>query len=441
MTETVLTEQARERRLIETALKRAGDVVNYIDDPQKVLDKLVMLVVQMLKAERCSIMLFDEDNNELRIRASYGIPPEIVEAYRGSPVDPIAGWVLSNGKPLLIENLGAHPFSRGVLRDCYTTASLLSVPLAARYRPLGVLNVNNKADGTIFTKADELLLTIVASFVVITLEKARTRQIVLQKERLDAEIGVAREIQASLLRTDMPQDDRIQIATRFVPARQVAGDFYDLLELDGKLAILVGDVCGKGVPAAFYMARVLSCFRTVANLLGNCEDLFSMVNNQLEPEWTASSFVTASLVVFNEDRGAVSVSSAGHLPPYLMRASTGALTVLDRTEGLPLGVQKDTVFSPHVESLKVGDAVVILTDGIAEALSPKGELFGEARIQNALRSQPGSAEHIADSLLAAVSAFAGPRNQTDDQTIIVAVRNAPPEDYTKPRPSNPTRPS
>ena len=425
MAEAPLTKQAGERRLVEVALRKSGDVVSYIDDPQKALDKLVVLVIQMLGVERCSIMLLDEDSNELRIRASYGIPKEVAESYRGIPGDPIAGWVLSNGKPLLIEDLGGHPLSKGALRDCYTTASLLSVPLTARYRPLGVLNVNNKSDGSTFTKADEVLLSIVASFVVIALEKARTHQIVLQKERLDAEVGVAREIQSSLLPGDMPQDDRIQIAARFVPARQVAGDFYDVLELGGKLAILVGDVCGKGVPAALYMARVLSCFRTVASLLGDSDELFSVVSNQLEPEWTARSFVTACLVVFDEDRSAVRVTSAGHPPPYLLRAGADSAMRLDKTGGLPLGIQRDMVFKPHVESLDVGDAVVLLTDGITEAMNPEGDLFGEARTQEAIGAHSGLAEQIADGLLSAVDAFAGPRAQSDDQTIIVAIRSAP----------------
>ncbi len=158
-------------------------------------------------------------------------PIHVTETFKARVGEGIAGWVAHTGRPLLVDDVEKHPLFKRPSRKRYSTKSLLSVPLRLRNDVLGVLNVNNKTDASMFAKADELLLSVVANFVVIALEKARMRVIEREKHRLDTALRVAREIQESILPTDFPSHPHFELAARNLPAHEVAGDFYDIIPL------------------------------------------------------------------------------------------------------------------------------------------------------------------------------------------------------------------
>ncbi len=409
--------------IAESMLKEISDVVNNIDDPQSVLDSLARMVTSMLNVGKCSLMLIEPGTDALRIHAAHGLDPVIAKSFTGKVGEGISGWVAQTGRPLLVENIEDHPLFKRRSRSGYSTRSLLSVPLRFRNEVLGVLNVNNKNDSNTFTKADELLLSVVANFVVIALEKARMREVEKQKRQLDAELCVAREIQESILPRKFPSHPHFEVAARNLAARAVAGDFYDIVSLENdSLVVVLGDVCGKGVPAALYMARVMSYFRAVAHVKHTTEEIMVFVNDLLAVEWTERTFVTAAVLLFKRDGSGVSLSSAGHLPVIHFSKATGRARMVQTSTGLPLGVYAGADFSSEEINMEQGDYLVLYTDGVIESRGEDQTMFGDDRLVRAIESCSGSAEELLERTLGAVKEFSGQRPQNDDLTVVVVKR-------------------
>jgi sigma-B regulation protein RsbU (phosphoserine phosphatase) len=347
------------------------------------------------------------------------LDPEIVRTWRGRVGEGITGWVAKSGRPLLIENVETHPLFRRKSHQRYSTKSLLSAPLILQKRVLGVLNVNNRHDGSIFTKSDELLLSTLANFIVIAIEKAQMREKLAEAQRHEADLRIAREIQEQVLPAALPIRERWEFAARNLPARWIAGDFFDAIPVaDDRTCVLIGDVCGKGVPAALYMARVMAYCRVVTQVRRTAGGILAFVNDLLASEWTDLTFVTALACVFDNRSGRITFCSAGHPMPFWLRDATGEVCVVEAGHGLPLGVESGTSFEDVDIEAQPGDAFVLYTDGITEARSPSGELFHEKRLQEVLRGHHGRPEALTEKILTAVQDFAGHVPQSDDLTLV-----------------------
>jgi len=408
-----------ENYALERILKEVSDIVSLLEDAQKVMDELVRLTTRLLKVGNCSLVLLEPGTDVLRIHASYGLDPEIVRTWRARIGEGITGWVAQNGKPLLIKNVETHPlFQRKSLRR-YSTKSLLSVPLVQQKRVIGVLNVNNKSDAGVFTESDELLLSTLANFIVIAIEKSWMRAKLIEVERHEADLRVAREIQEQVLPAQLPIRERWEFAARNLPARWIAGDFFDAIPVaDDRTCVVIGDVCGKGVPAALYMARVMAYCRVVSQVRQTAGGILAFVNDLLASEWTDLTFVTALACVFDNRSGRITFCSAGHPMPFQLRESTGEVSVVEAGHGLPLGVQSGSAFDDVDIEAQPGDSFVLYTDGITEAKNTEGELFHETRLQDVLRGQRGRPEALAERILTAVQTFAGREPQSDDLTLV-----------------------
>ena len=414
---------AAETYLVETILKEISDIVSFLDDAQQVMERLVGLATALLNVDICSLVMIDPRTEEMRIRAAHGLGEHVVRRFRQRLGEGISGHVAKTGKPLLIEDVETHPLFRRKSRSRYRTKSLLSVPLIQNKRVVGVLNVNNRKDGGVFTRSDELLLSVLANFVVIAIDKAELREKLIRTERYEAELRVAREIQERSLLGELPQQAGWDFAVRNVPAHAVGGDFFDALILPGdRTCIALGDVCGKGVPAALYMARVLAYFRVVAKIRDTAGEIMSFVNDLLAAEWTEHTFVTATLCIPHRESGKLSFCSAGHTNPYLRHAGTTDVDAVPVGEGLPLGIEAGMPYESTQIDMSPGDVVVMCTDGVIEAADPKGELFGEDRLKRVIARHDGPAEGLVNEIVSNVRAFAEGRPQADDVTLVVVRR-------------------
>jgi len=407
---------------IETILKEVSDVVSSIDDVEDVMNQVVRLTSTLLGVKNCSIVIIEPDGVTLRIRASHGLPESVTEQWRGRVGEGISGYVAQTGKPLLIEDVETHPRFARKSKKRYSTKSLLSVPLIFQKRVIGVLNVNNRLDGRIFNRADELLLSVLANFIVIALEKAQMRHRLRETERIETELRVAREIQESILPRDLPELKRWRFAARNLPAREVAGDFYDAIALpDNRVCVVMGDVCGKGAPAAVYSGRMLGYFRAAAQVRRTPGEIISFVNDLLTPEWTERTFVTAVVGVF-DDAGGAAFSSAGHQDPLRLRPP-GIVESVSAGGGFPLGVMSGASFATSEVRTEANEAFLFYTDGITEATNADGEMFRRERLDEALKSDTRlPAEEILNRILSEVNDFVAGAPQSDDMTLLVAER-------------------
>lgn len=259
------------------------------------------------------------------------------------------------------------------------------------------------------------------------IKEAEDRKQALQNQEnllhIQNELGVASRIQSSILpRTFPPFPDRteIDISAAIFPAREVGGDFYDFFFLDAhRLGIVIGDVSGKGVPAALFMAVSRTFLKATALTGLPPADCLAQINRTLYKESVAGMFVTLIYAIFDTRNGELIYSNGGHNLPLVLR-SDGTVEALDRVEGIAIAASGKARFSEGRVQLQRGDVLVLYTDGISEAFNLKNEEFGEERLATSLRNMVGgSAKELTDGLIAEVNGFADGAQQSDDLTVLV----------------------
>jgi sigma-B regulation protein RsbU (phosphoserine phosphatase) len=249
---------------------------------------------------------------------------------------------------------------------------------------------------------------------------------IIEKERLERELEVARGIQSSLLPTGVPDQPGFDFAAYIAPARAVGGDFYDFVPRpDGKLGIAIGDVSDHGVPAALMMAHSVTLLRPVAGLGASPEQTLATINNELLARDPMGMFLTALYGVLDFETGQFDYARAGHNPPLLMDPDGGVVEV-PYGPGQPLGLVEDPQMDLGRLTLAPGNTLLLYTDGVTEAANPSGDLFGiERTIRFLKRMGPSaSAEDVCQGLYAALRDFRAGAPQGDDVTSL-AVRAEP----------------
>ncbi|MDD5438604.1 MAG: CHASE2 domain-containing protein [Candidatus Omnitrophica bacterium] len=238
-----------------------------------------------------------------------------------------------------------------------------------------------------------------------------------KRELLEKELTIAKKIQESFLPKIKPDVKGIMIEAKMMTARQVGGDLYDFVQITDKRAgVMVGDVSGKGVPAALYMAKVVSDFKPCAKE-GSPATTLAMVNKVLSEEGGTNLFVTVAYLIFDVEEKRMTYSLGGHLPIVMVRAGEKDARLLDSKDGMPLGLM-DCVFSDTVMDLCPGDLFILYTDGVTEAMDSRQEMFGTDRmVEIVSKMRDSSCEAIVNAVHDAVKRFEG-ASQHDDITVI-----------------------
>ncbi|MFH1798217.1 MAG: CHASE2 domain-containing protein [Candidatus Omnitrophota bacterium] len=259
------------------------------------------------------------------------------------------------------------------------------------------------------------IVSIVAVYVIFTFKKYTVE--LHKRQRLESELNIAKDIQQSFLPKDIPDVGGVDIGVKMRTARQVGGDLYDLIKLDkDTLGIMIGDVSGKGVPAALYMSEVVSLFRTFARS-GSVVETLKDINKRLMSESINSLFVTLTYTVFNTKINTVSFGIAGHLPTLLIKPD-GSTELLDVEDGMPLGLENGN-YSLGKCAYEPGSIFILYTDGVTEAMNTKKEMFGEERFIELAKGLKGcSAQEVVETIHRTVADFAGRAEQHDDITVI-----------------------
>jgi len=240
-----------------------------------------------------------------------------------------------------------------------------------------------------------------------------------RRELLENELSIAKNIQLSFLPKEKPKALGIEIEAEMVTARQVGGDLYDFLEFSGtKTGIMIGDVSGKGVPAALYMAKVVSEFRIFAEDMSPAKSLTSL-NNKLSRESSTNLFVTVAYMVFDAENMKAVFSLGGHLPIIMLRQGEAEARLLDSKDGMPLGLMEDCPFTDGIVDIKKGDMFFLYTDGVTEATNPREDMFGQERLVKLIESNRDlDVGKITKLIHKEVNKYEGKGNQHDDITVI-----------------------
>jgi serine phosphatase RsbU (regulator of sigma subunit) len=301
--------------------------------------------------------------------------------------------------------------------------AIMCAPLIYNGEVCGVLQVDSTHASAPFGRGEASLLVGIASQVALVLALSQMHARALERELLEHDLALARRIQQQFLPDRLPSVAGYSIGVHYEPALAVGGDFYDVFELTGgRIAIVLGDVAGKGISAALLMARLGSELRY--HSVGQTEPrpILQRVNASLERSANEGMFATICMLVLEPASGALTISNAGH-PPPLVRNPDGTTTPLGGAGGAPLGLVESADIRQEALQLAPGAAVVLFSDGITEAVSPASQLFGTERLARVLAASSGNAESLRTVIVEAVSAFRGSAAQSDDLTLVAIARS------------------
>lgn len=392
------------------------------------LDSLLGVVVaeatQVMEAERSSIFIYDEPSETLFIRVAEDVARGRIRIPLGTG---IAGHVARTREPLNVPDAYADPrFNPQVDRDTgFRTRSILCAPMISNTGKLiGVIQVLNKVGQASFTAEDESLLGAFASIAGIALDRARLVEAFLEKEKIESSLRLANDIQMGMLPKEFPRRPDLDLFATLRPAKMCGGDLYDF-RLDGdRLWFVVGDVSGKGVPAALFMAITKVLFDASVEVEETPAAVLGRVNRELCRQNEHALFVSAFVGRLDLATGELAYANAGHNLPYRLGAR-GAVVAVSARPGLVMGLHDTFDYGNERLSLEPGDGLFLFTDGITEAIDASRELFGEARLESWLAAAAGrDARTVVDGVVRAVDSFVGETPQFDDITAL-SVRYRP----------------
>lgn len=396
-------------------------------DVDQLLNKLLEQLMQLFpQADRSLVVMAEENNLELRAERLRRSGDERLTPFSRT----IVRKALEEGVGLLSDDVKRDQrFAPSATLTSLELHSVLCAPLiTAEGTRLGVIQVDRCCKGFGFKMDDLQLLTAIASQVTVVLENASLHAERMKEERLLRELALAREIQEGFLPDDLEGSgsDAFEILGRVFPAQQVAGDFYDFFNVEGgKIGFAIGDVSGKGIPAALFMGSCRTLCRYLAQENLPPGQVMTKLNAALAVDNPACMFVTLIHGTFDPATGDVLLSSAGHPPPLLRRVG-GQVEELPVVGGRLLGYPGPSAsFVEHHVTLDPGEALVFFTDGLFEARSPADRsLFGQDRVQALVRSFAND-QALADWAEEArehVAKFLGGRALADDLTLLLLRR-------------------
>jgi len=299
---------------------------------------------------------------------------------------------------------------------------LLAVPLSIKNDLFGILLIEEATNAQRFRARRIEIINGIAQQAALAIQNDLLQQEMVVRERLETEVQLARQIQQTFIPHTLPTHPEWQMAARWLTARQVGGDFYDVIELpNGKLGIFIADVADKGMPAALFMALTRTLVRAAVKELNSPVEVLRRVNDLLLPDTQQGMFVTAIYGVLDTECGDFTFVNAGHNPPLWVKANQ-SIEKLTRT-AIALGVMEQPNMKEHTISLAVGDMLLLYTDGLTEAFSPEGELFGESRLMDSLKSiQVQTADEVLVVIEDRLNEFIDTTPLGDDLTMLVLRR-------------------
>jgi sigma-B regulation protein RsbU (phosphoserine phosphatase) len=388
-----------------------------------VLTRVMDEVITATRAERGFLMLYNSDG-QLTFRAARGIDHQTIDMPAFQISRSVAEQVAREGTPRLTSDAQADQwFNARASVANLGLRSILCVPLKHKDTTLGVIYVDNHLHAGIFSPADLELLAAIASNAGIAIENARLYELAVEKGRIERELQVAYQVQASLIPAHTPRIDGWEFATYWSPARIVGGDYYDFIAMDaGRLGILIGDVSDKGMPAALLMASARSTLRASIARADSPVDAITQANHLICTDALNGMFITLFFAQLDTTTGMLTYVNAGHNPPLLYRAALDEFVELERT-GIIIGFDPATKYQQAATTIQPGDMLVLYTDGITETVNTHDEQFGLDRFQTLLRAQ--QTEPIQQTIAAIKSALCEYTNNiapADDVTAVIVKR-------------------
>jgi phosphoserine phosphatase RsbU/P len=397
----LLTEISRELTSIlnlDQLLKRVGELL------QKVID------YQMF-----SILLLDDDKQKLVHRFSLRFKENVQLKHDISLGRGLVGAAAREKRAILVPDVNKDP---RYIKANPETRSELCVPLIYKDNVIGVLDLEHTRRGY-FQEDHVRAMSTLAAQIAIAIENATLyERLAREEQRLERDLAMAREVQLHLLPPSLPSLPGAELAARYNPAHAIGGDMYDFLEYKlPRACITVGDVSGKGAPAALYAALVSGIIRSVAHGEPAPAQMLAAVNRALNQRRLDASYIVLCCALWDDEKKIMRVANSGLPRPIYCR--NGHAHMIE-SAGLPLGMFEDASYDETTIHASSGDVFVFLSDGLIDASNERDEQFGRSRIEQVIaHNSARSAQEIVDALFTATNEFAGECPVFDDQTVVV----------------------
>jgi sigma-B regulation protein RsbU (phosphoserine phosphatase) len=334
----------------------------------------------------------------------------------------ITGWILTKNEPLLINDINADLRFKSLLIES-PYSSLLAVPMIHKGKVIGVLTLFNKSGNEHFNNSDQRLLTIISSGSSQVIVNARLLEEEKQLFAVKEELNIAGKIQKKLLPDLLPEIKGYQVAATNIPAKEVGGDYYDVIPFgEDKFIICLGDVSGKGMPAALLVANLQATIHSL--ILANEEPskIVQQANKLIHASTTSDKFITFFLGILNTRTGEFLYCNAGHDKPFVV-TEKNCFNELDKG-GLCLGFLPDFDYECDTYPIKGEEVVVIFSDGVTEAMNSKEEEFELERLRHIVEiNKENTAQEIMQTILNEIDIHVAGEEQMDDITLIVLKKN------------------
>jgi sigma-B regulation protein RsbU (phosphoserine phosphatase) len=407
---TRTTRQARILLLLNEIARELTSILNL----DELLGRIAELLRRLIDYQMFSILLLDSSGEKLQHRFSLRFNENVHTKREIALGHGLVGHAAQLKQAILVPDVSKDP--RYIEANPETRSELI-VPLIYKDKVIGVLDLEHTRRG-FFTEDHRRTMMTLAAQVAIAIENARLyEEIARQERRLERDLALARELQMRLLPQTLPQLEQLELAAKFVPARAIGGDLYDFIPYSlSRLGIVIGDVSGKGAPAAIYAALVSGILRSHAPIEPGPAEMLSAVNLSLAERRIEAQFVSLIYAVWDDEHRTLLVANSGLPRPVLLH--DGMNTVVEAT-GLPLGLFDDASYDEFSFKMKPGDVFVFFSDGILDARNRRGEMFGRGRVEQIIAECGGaSADCMVDSLFKAVAEHSAGVEAFDDQTVL-----------------------
>jgi sigma-B regulation protein RsbU (phosphoserine phosphatase) len=412
-----LYRELKREALEKSMLLEVGVSLSASLDLDEVLHKILESLQRVVQFDAGGVFLIDPEEKQLRSLVTIGYPGDD-ERVRLKIGQGLIGHVANTGQPVIVSDVSVDPH---YVEAHEGTRSEIVVPVQVDSRIIGVFNLESNRPAA-FDKRDQRLLAAFASQAAISIERARLHESTLNAKKLEEQLNIARAIQQSFLPQKDPQIVGYQVTGRNVSSGEVGGDYYDFIPIVGShTGIAIGDVSGKGMPAALIMASMRASL--IAEIRNNysIRTICAKVNSLLWESLDPGNYVTAVYGVLDSRNHIFTFSNCGHNPPILLKADD--TVELLRDGGPILGVAKDSIYEERAVVVSPGDVIVLYTDGVTEVFNEKGEEFGVDRLVEVVREHKRrTVGEIQDEIYRAVMGFCSPDHVFDDLTMIVIKR-------------------
>lgn len=371
------------------------------------------------QAEQGFVLLKDPETNRLRVKASRTRSETESETVAVSMT--VVRHALQTRESILSRNvLDDSRFKKSTALSKMQITSMMCVPLINQDdEGLGVIQIVTRDAARAFSEDDLDLLSSLASQASLAIENARMHEEDVHRRELERDLEFATQVQLGFLPKSRPKLTDYSFHDYYEAALSVGGDYFDYLTLaDGRVAMAIGDVAGKGMPAALLMARLYSSMRFQLLTRKTLEEAVSGLNEEISSSGLGHRFITFMVMLLDPVQHTITIVNAGHLPP-LCRSADGTVRVLAKeTASLPLGIEPILTFESTTVPIAPGDTVIAYTDGVNEAMNANRDIFGNERLSKLLATCNGTISETVETIVENVEEFMGSMNSRDDTCII-----------------------